>query len=164
MMGPHGNKILLIEDEPQMHRFLRTSLTSHGYAFLAAVTLREGLQILTTQNPDVVLLDLGLPDGNGIDFIREVRAWTQTPIVVISARGQESDKVDALDSGADDYLTKPFSVNELLARLRVAIRHHSSEHNDTMNGVKEFGDMRIDMRKREVFVADAPVYLTPTEY
>ena len=115
--------ILLIEDEPQMRRFLRTALTAHDYRLVEAETAKEGLAQATARNPDVVLLDLGLPDRDGLEVTRELRGWSATPIIVLSARGREQDKVAALDIGADDYLTKPFGVDELLARIRVALRH-----------------------------------------
>src|SRR5512143_3157766 len=115
--------ILLIEDEPQMRRFLRITLTTHSYRLVEAATAQEGLMQAATRNPDVVLLDLGLPDLDGLEVTRRLREWTQTPVIVISAREQEQDKVRALDAGADDYLTKPFSAGELLARIRVALRH-----------------------------------------
>src|SRR5512142_50794 len=117
--------ILLIEDEPQMRRFLRAALESHEYRLVEATTSREGLAQATSRTPDVILLDLGLPYGDGIDLARRIREWASTPIIVISARGREQDKVAALDAGADDYLTKPFGTEELFARLRVALRHAS---------------------------------------
>ena len=119
--------VLVIEDEPQMRRFLKASLESHGYVLVEAVSAREGLTQATGRNPDVILLDLGLPDLDGIDLTRRLREWSRTPIVVISARGREQDKIAALDAGADDYLTKPFGMGELLARLRVALRHAAGD-------------------------------------
>src|SRR5512135_3753693 len=115
--------ILLIEDEPQMRRFLRITLQTQGYRLVEAETGKDGVLQASTRNPDVVLLDLGLPDMDGLEVTRLLREWTQTPIIVISAREQERDKVHALDAGADDYLTKPFNAGELLARIRVALRH-----------------------------------------
>src|SRR5687768_11362386 len=114
--------VLVVEDEPQMRRFIRSSLTSHGYRLVECDTGREAIALATSHNPDLILLDLGLPDADGLDITREVRTWSRTPIIVISARGREEDKVIALDAGADDYVTKPFGVNELLARMRVALR------------------------------------------
>ncbi len=154
--------VLVIEDEPQMRRFLRAALESHNYRFVEATTAREGLGQATSRTPDVILLDLGLPDGDGIDLARRIREWATTPIIVISARGKEQDKVAALDAGADDYLTKPFGTEELLARLRVALRHARA-------GVAEepvfaVGDLRVDMAARRVFIAAEEVHLTPTEY
>jgi two-component system KDP operon response regulator KdpE len=115
--------ILVVEDEPQMLRFLRAALTSHDYRLVEATTAKEGIAHAAARNPDVILLDLGLPDRDGLEVTRELRAWSSTPVIVISARGREQDKVAALDLGADDYLTKPFGVDELLARIRVALRH-----------------------------------------
>ncbi len=156
--------VLLVEDEPQMRRFLRASLVSHGYRLLEACTMREGDRLVTEDKPDLVLLDLGLPDGDGIDFVRRMREWSRTPVIVLSARGREEDKVDALDAGADDYLTKPFGVKELLARLRVAIRHRNESGVEGSAGVVEVGPLRLDLVRREVTVAGRPVHLTRTEY
>ena len=120
--------ILLIEDEPQMRRFLRITLQTQGYRLIESATAQDGLMQATTRNPDVVLLDLGLPDLDGLEVTKRLREWNQTPIIVISAREQEQDKVKALDAGADDYLTKPFNAGELLARIRVALRHVNADH------------------------------------
>jgi two-component system KDP operon response regulator KdpE len=155
--------VLLIEDEPQMRRFLRAALESHDYRLVEAPTAREGLAQATSRTPDVILLDLGLPDGDGIDLARRIREWATTPIIVISARGKEQDKVAALDAGADDYLTKPFGTDELLARLRVALRH-VARAGAADEPVFAVGDLRVDLPARRVFVADAEVHLTPTEY
>src|SRR6476646_4112801 len=122
-MSAPGPLVLVVEDEPQMRRFLRASLTSHGYDLCEAATSAEAVALATSRPPELVLLDLGLPDEDGIDLTRRLREWSRVPIIVISARGSEEDKVEALDAGADDYLTKPFGVNELLARMRVALRH-----------------------------------------
>ena len=154
--------VLLIEDEPQMRRYLRTALESHDYRLVEATTAREGLVQATGRNPDVILLDLGLPDGDGIDVARRIREWASTPIIVISARGQEHDKVAALDAGADDYLTKPFGTDELLARLRVALRHAARAATD--EPVFTTGALRVDLAARQVFVNDKEIHLTPTEY
>ena len=156
--------ILLIEDEPQMRRFLRAALESHDYRLVEATTSREGLAQATSRNPDVILLDLGLPDGDGIDLARRIREWSVTPIVVISARGKEQDKVAALDAGADDYLTKPFGVGELLARLRVALRHVVQGATGMGEPVVTVGGLRVDFEHRHVFVDEREVHLTPTEY
>ena len=155
--------VLLIEDEPQMRRFLRAALESHDYRLVEATTSREGLAQATSRNPDVILLDLGLPDGDGIDLARRIREWSVTPIVVISARGQEQDKVAALDAGADDYLTKPFGTDELLARLRVALRH-AARVAAPAEPVFSVGELRVDLAARRVFVGSSEVHLTPTEY
>ena len=155
--------VLIIEDEDGLRRFLRAALTSHDYAVLEASTLREGLALATSHAPALILLDLGLPDGDGIDFTRELRGWTKTPIVVISARGREDDKVSALDAGADDYLTKPFGVNELLARVRVALRHALAPSANTPI-IYDFGPLHIDVAKREVRLEEHEIRLTPIEY
>lgn len=156
--------VLLIEDEPQMRRFLRAALESHAYRLVEASTAREGLAQATGRNPDVILLDLGLPDGDGIDLTRRLREWATTPIIVISARGKEQDKIAALDAGADDYLTKPFGVGELLARLRVALRHHARAGEAAAEAVFVAGDVTVDLAARQVFVAGEEVHLTRTEY
>src|SRR5262245_11293784 len=122
-MADAGPLVLVVEDEPQLRRYLRAALESHDYRMVEATSFRDGLAQATSRNPDVILLDLGLPDGGGIDLARRIREWATIPIIVISARGKEQDKVAALDAGADDYLTKPFGTEELLARLRVALRH-----------------------------------------
>ncbi len=154
--------VLVIEDEPPVRRFLRAALDAHGYKVVEAGGFQEALHLAPGHNPDVFLLDLGLPDGDGIELTRRLREWTRAPIVVVSARGREEDKVDALDAGADDYLTKPFGVNELLARLRVALRHARSAPEQAQ--VVEAGPLRMDLVRREVTVGGAEVHLTPTEY
>jgi two-component system KDP operon response regulator KdpE len=159
-----GALVLLVEDEPQMRRFLRAALLSHGYRLIEAATAAEAIALATSHNPDLVLLDLGLPDGDGIEVAARLREWTQAPILVISARGREDDKVRALDAGADDYLTKPFGVAELLARLRVAERHLRQRATSAGEPVLEAGRVRIDLARREVTVAGEPVHLTPLEY
>ena len=155
--------VLLIEDEPQMRRFLRAALESHDFRLVEATTSREGLAQATARSPDVILLDLGLPDGDGIDLARRIREWSATPIVVISARGREQDKVAALDAGADDYLTKPFGTDELLARLRVALRH-AARVAAPAESVFTVDELRVDLAARRVFARGAEVHLTPTEY
>ncbi|MDC0745845.1 response regulator [Polyangium mundeleinium] len=156
--------VLLVEDEPQMRRFMRATLTSHGYRLLEAGTSAEALMLASTHNPELLLLDLGLPDGDGIDLTRRIREWGRMPVIVISARGREDDKVAALDAGADDYLTKPFGVNELLARMRVALRHAAA--GVTSSGVQtiELGELRVDLVRREVKKGGQEVHLTPIEY
>ena len=156
--------ILLIEDEPQMRRFLRTALTANDYRLVEATTAKEGLAQAAARNPDVVLLDLGLPDRDGLEVARELREWSGTPIIVLSARGREEDKVKALDLGADDYLTKPFGVEELLARMRVALRHAATPPGEPPEPVFEAGDLRVDLPDRRVWRAGEEVHLTPTEY
>ncbi|MDI3287998.1 response regulator [Polyangium sp. 15x6] len=156
--------VLIVEDEPQMRRFMRATLTSHGYRLLEAGTSTEALMLATTHNPELLLLDLGLPDGDGIDLTRRIREWGRMPVIVISARGREDDKVAALDAGADDYLTKPFGVNELLARMRVALRHARAGGTESGAQTIEIGDVVIDLVRREVKKGGQEVHLTPIEY
>jgi two-component system KDP operon response regulator KdpE len=155
--------ILLVEDEPQVRRFLRTSLQPTEHKLLEASTGAAGLEMAASRHPDVILLDLGLPDLDGLEVTRRLREWTTTPIIVLSARGQESDKVAALDAGADDYLTKPFGLPELLARVRVAVRH-SDQRGEKTDPVVSVGDLRIDLAARLVTRSDEEVRLTPIEY
>jgi two-component system, OmpR family, KDP operon response regulator KdpE len=160
----NGELLLVVEDEPQMRKFLRASLASHGYRTIEAVSALEATQLATSHNPDLVLMDLGLPDGDGIALTRSMREWTKVPIIVISARGREDDKVAALDAGADDYLTKPFGVRELQARIRVALRHAAQASGGSTEPRIEIQDLVVDLARREVFVRDGQVHLTPTEY
>jgi two-component system, OmpR family, KDP operon response regulator KdpE len=159
-----GALVLVVEDEPQMRKFIRASLTSHGYRVLEAERASEAVMLATSHNPELLLLDLGLPDGDGIDLTRQIREWSRVPIVVISARGREDDKVSALDAGADDYLTKPFGVNELLARMRVALRHARIAAAGTAEQVLVFGELKIDRVCRQVFRGAEELHLTPIEY
>ncbi|MDB5822302.1 MAG: kdpE [Herminiimonas sp.] len=154
---------LLVEDEPQIRRFVRTSLEAEGWHVHESETMKRGLIDAGSRKPDLIILDLGLPDGDGVDFILAVRKWSALPIIVLSARVGEADKVAALDAGADDYLTKPFGVAELLARVRSA-RRRRSELNVTLAGIVEFGDVRVDLKKRLVTRAGNVVHLTATEY
>ena len=163
MTGP-SPLVLVVEDEVQMRRFLRTALGTQGYRVVEAEASREALVAATTHNPELILLDLGLPDGDGIDLARRIREWSRVPIIVISARGREDDKVAALDAGADDYLTKPFGTNELLARMRVALRHAAEKDGGEATPVLENGALRIDQARREVTLAGKEVRLTPIEY
>lgn len=156
--------VLVVEDEPQMRRFIRATLTSHGYRLLEAGTAAEAMMLASSHNPELVLLDLGLPDGDGIELTGRIREWSPMPVIVLSARGREDDKVAALDAGADDYLTKPFGVNELLARMRVALRHARTGGATGPVQVLEFGDLRVDLVRREVTQAGKEVHLTPIEY
>lgn len=158
--------ILVVEDEPQMQKFLRAALSAEGYRVVEATTGRDGLTLARTNNPDLVLLDLGLPDMDGMEVTRALREWGTMPILVISARGQEDDKVKALDCGADDYLTKPFGTAELMARIRVALRHHArtGAGNETPLATIEIGELVIDLDKRQVFTGGKEVHLTPNEY
>jgi two-component system KDP operon response regulator KdpE len=156
--------ILLIEDDAQIRRFLRAALPAHGYRLVEAVSGNEGLVEAATRSPDVVLLDLGLPDIDGLEVTRRLREWSAVPIVVLSARGLEKDKVAALDGGADDYLTKPFGVEELLARIRVAIRRTTQVAGGAPRPVYEVGELRVDLAAREVRVGERAAHLTPTEF
>jgi len=156
--------ILLIEDESQMRRFLRVTLQSHGYRFIEASTGQEGLMQATTRNPDVVLLDLGLPDMDGLEVTKQLREWSEVPIIVISAREQEEDKIKVLDAGADDYLTKPFGAGELLARIRVALRHKTQQHTAQNEPVFILDGLRVDLAARQVFLNEKEIHLTPIEY
>jgi two-component system, OmpR family, KDP operon response regulator KdpE len=156
--------LLVIEDEPQIRRFLRATLTANGYRLLEATTGHEGLVQAATRQPELVILDLGLPDIDGLEVTRHLREWTTMPIIVLSARGQETDKIAALDAGADDYITKPFGVGELLARVRVALRHAMHTSRDPEPAVFTVGDLQVDMSQRRVYVAAQEVHLTPIEY
>jgi two-component system, OmpR family, KDP operon response regulator KdpE len=156
--------ILLIEDEPEIRRFLRTTLPAHGFRLYEAASGQDGLTEAKSRNPDLILLDLGLPDLEGGEVIRQVREWTATPIIVLSARDQEQVKVAALDLGADDYVTKPFGVNELLARIRAALRHASRAPADIGESVFTLGDLKVDLGRRQVFVSGKEIHLTPIEY
>jgi two-component system KDP operon response regulator KdpE len=156
--------ILVVEDDPQMRRFLRATLTSNGYKFLEANTAQDGIRQASLQHPNLIILDLGLPDMDGLDVTRQLRDWSSTPIIVLSARDQENDKVMALDAGADDYLTKPFGTSELLARMRVALRHALRLAQGTDDPVFVTGNLKVDLAHRQVFVGDKEVHLTPIEY
>jgi two-component system KDP operon response regulator KdpE len=160
----NGPKILVVEDEQEIRRFLRASLDHRGYRLIEAETGHSGLLHATSQQPDLILLDLGLPDIDGLEVIRQVRAWSKIPIIVLSARGREAEKVSALDAGADDYLTKPFSVGELLARMRVALRHATQIQGEPGEPVYTADGLRVDMVHRQVFLAEKEVHLTPIEY
>jgi two-component system KDP operon response regulator KdpE len=153
---------LLVEDEPQIRRFVRTALEAEGWTVHETATMRQGLIDAGTRKPDLVVLDLGLPDGDGVDFIRGVRTWSDKPVIVLSARAGEGDKIAALDAGADDYLTKPFGVGELLARVRAALRRR--HHPPGNSAVFRFGDVEIDTHARTVRRAGGVVHLTAVEY
>jgi len=157
-------QLLLIEDDPQIRRFLATALDAHGYALTAASTGNEGVQAAATRQPDIVIVDLGLPDIAGLEVIRRLREWFARPILVLSARDKETDKVAALDLGADDYLTKPFGIGELLARLRVAERHLAARSGAPGDAIVRIGDIAIDLCAHVVTRNGAELHLTPIEY
>ncbi len=163
-MPEQGPLVLVIEDEMPIRRFLRTSLIQHGYRIAEAATGLEGIGKATEQPPDVVILDLGLPDLDGLEVTRQLREWTNLPIIILTARGQEQDKVAALDAGADDYLTKPFGVNELFARIRVSLRHYALAHQEAGESVFRLDQLCVDLGRRQVFIGDKEIRLTPTEY
>jgi two-component system KDP operon response regulator KdpE len=153
--------VLIIDDEVQIRRFLRIGLEANGYRVYETDSGQDGLSKAAQIRPDLVILDMGLPDMNGLDVLKHLRAWTKTPVIILSVRDSDQDKVEALDEGADDYLTKPFSMNELLARLRVAQRHTQSELDAEVFAA---GNLQVDLSKRLVTVRGEPVKLTPTEY
>lgn len=157
-------RVLVIDDDPHVRRFLRASLTGHGHAVAEATTVGEALAELRREPPAIVLLDLGLPDGDGLDVLRALRPETRTPVIVLSARGQEGDKVVALDAGADDYLTKPFGTGELMARIRVALRHAAAAGDGEAPPILELGPIKIDQPRHEVSVDGKAVHLTPIEF
>ena len=156
--------VVLIEDEPQIRRFLRATLTGQGYRLFEATTGAAGLVEVGSRQPDVVIVDLGLPDMDGLDVIRRLREWTAIPIIVLSARGQERDKVMALDAGADDYVSKPFGAGELLARIRVALRHAVGATREGDETPFTVGELHVDLVRRQVFVGGKEVHFTPIEY
>jgi two-component system KDP operon response regulator KdpE len=154
---------VLVEDERQIRRFVRTALEAEGWSVYETDTLRQGLIDSGTRKPDLVILDLGMPDGDGMEFLRDLRSWSNVPVIVLSARVGEQDKIEALDCGADDYLTKPFGIGELLARVRAASRR-SRVAGVGAGAVFEFGDVKIDLGLRTVHKAGTLVHLTPIEY
>ncbi|RJT19070.1 two-component system response regulator KdpE [Buttiauxella izardii] len=154
--------VLIVEDEKEIRRFLRTALEAESLRVHEAETLQRGLLEAATRKPDLVILDLGLPDGDGIDFIRDFRQWSQTPIVVLSARSDEQVKIDALDAGADDYLSKPFGIGELQARLRVVLRRHASLAQP--DPVYQFSNISVDLASRRITRDGAEIHLTPIEF
>ena len=162
-MNDHTTNILVVEDEPQIRRYLGAALLSEGFKVFEADTLQRGLIEAATRKPDLVILDLGLPDGDGNQFIEEVRQWSQIPIIILSARSDESDKVKALNNGADDYLTKPFGVAELLARVKANLRRRNSVQEDE-NPTICFGNIKIDRANRRIFRNGDEIHLTQLEY
>jgi two-component system, OmpR family, KDP operon response regulator KdpE len=160
-MGTDGPRVLVIDDERAIRRFLRASLGAHGYHVFEAATAQQGLEATAAVRPDLIILDLGLPDLDGIDVTRQLREWSKVPIVVLSVRGHDGDKIAALDAGADDYLTKPFSTGELLARIRVAMRHAAREVDEPVIAT---GELVVDLSHRLVKLAGREISLTPIEY
>ncbi len=156
--------IVLVEDEPQIRRFLRATLTGQGYRLFEATTGADGLVEVSSRQPDVVIVDLGLPDVDGLELIRRIREWSKVPIIVLSARGQERDKVTALDAGADDYVSKPFSAGELLARMRVTLRHTAGASHEGDTTAFKVADLQVDLLRRRVLLGGHEVRLTPIEY
>ncbi|MFJ5510825.1 two-component system response regulator KdpE [Pectobacterium jejuense] len=154
--------ILIVEDEKEIRRFVRQALEGEGCRVFDAETMQRGLLEAATRKPDLIILDLGLPDGNGIDYIRDLRQWSSLPVIVLSARTDEQDKIDALDAGADDYLTKPFGIGELLARLRVALRRHSNTQQETP--LVNFDNITVDLLNRQVTRDGQELHLTPIEF
>ena len=163
-MSAGRRHVVVIDDEAQIRRFLRVTLESQGFDVFEAATGKEGLTEAATRKPDLIILDLGLPDMDGVEVMRRLREWSPVPVLVLSARMQEQDKVAALDAGADDYLTKPFGVGELLARIRVALRHAERGPQDGDGGVFNVGDLKVDLGLRHVFVGESEKHLTPIEY
>ncbi|MCS2153448.1 two-component system response regulator KdpE [Scandinavium goeteborgense] len=154
--------VLIVEDEQAIRRFLRSALEADGLRVHEAETLQRGLLEAATRKPDLVILDLGLPDGDGIEFIRDFRQWSQVPVIVLSARAEETDKITALDAGADDYLSKPFGIGELQARLRVALRRHgNAEQNQP---VVRFADIQVDIANHRIQRGEEQIHLTPIEF
>jgi len=158
-----GPTVIVIEDEPQIRRFVRAALEAEGCEVFEAETSKRGLIEAGTRKPDLLVLDLGLPDGDGVDFIRDLRSWSNVPVIVLSARSDERDKIAALDAGADDYLTKPFGVGELLARVRASLRR-ASRRGEEGASVVAFGDVSIDLVNRVVTRGGETLHLTPIEY
>jgi len=156
--------VLLIEDELPIRRFLRASLASDGYRLVEAETGQQGLRLAAQQPPDLVILDLGLPDLDGQEVLRQLREWLHAPIIILSVRDQEQQKIAALDNGADDYLTKPFSTGELLARIRVALRHAQGRSVDQESSTFVIGGLKVDLAVRRVFIQEKEIHLTPIEY
>ena len=158
---PAANRVLVIDDERAIRRYLRAALLAHHYTVYEAATAQEGLNAVILHRPDIIILDLGLPDMSGLDVTTELREWSQIPIIILSVQDQETDKIAALDAGANDYLTKPFGIGELMARMRVALRQIS--HHDR-GPIFTTADLSVDLARRLVKVADEEIQLTPTEY
>jgi two-component system KDP operon response regulator KdpE len=156
--------ILAIEDEVPILRFLRAVLSSPAFKLIEAQSGKEGLTLAASHNPDLILLDLGLPDQDGLNVLKQLRGWSTIPVIILSARGQENDKIAGLDSGADDYLTKPFNTGELQARIRVCLRRKMHSGSESPETVFKTGGLKVDFERRQVFVDDREIHLTPLEY
>src|SRR4051794_5080736 len=163
-MADNAPVILVIEDEPPLQKFLRVTLSGNGYHVIEAATGESGVRHAANDRPDLIILDLGLPDLDGVEVAKRIREWSAIPIIIVSARGKEQDKVAALDAGADDYLTKPFGVGELMARVRVALRHLAATKQDGGDAVFQAADLTVDLARREVTVRGAAVHLPPNEF
>ncbi len=165
-VAPQGGLVVLVEDDSQIRRFLRMTLPHHGFRLVEAGTAAEGLREAEARQPDLLILDLGLPDLDGLEVIRRLREWSEIPILVLSARGQERDKIAALDAGADDYVTKPFGVGELLARIRVVLRRSLRMGQREQDPGEPFvlGDLQVDLVHRRVTLAGQEIHVTPIEY
>ena len=161
-MSEQATRVLVVDDEPQIRRFLRASLSAHGYTVMEAVNAQEALLQATDDRPDIIVLDLGLPDMDGMEIVRRVREWSKVPIIILSVRGRESDKIAALDAGADDYVTKPFGMGELMARIRAALRNRLAQQVE--EPVFRTGGLLVDLARRQVSVDGREVRLTPNEY
>jgi two-component system KDP operon response regulator KdpE len=159
-----GHLILIVEDEPQIRHFLRTTLTAEGYRVIEAENGQRGVAEAATHKPDLVMVDLGRPDLDGVEVVKRIRAWSTLPILILSARSAEADKIAALDAGADDYVTKPFGVGELTARIRVALRHAARGAQENAAGTLRFGDIEVDLERRLVRAEGRDVHLTPIEF
>ncbi|MGE5249298.1 MAG: response regulator [Bacteroidota bacterium] len=160
-MGDDGQRILVVDDELSIRRYLRAALSAQGFTIHEASTGQEAINAVVSYRPELIILDLGLPDFDGVQVTRRLREWSDTPIIILSVREAENDKIAALDAGADDYLTKPFGTGELLARMRVALRRQGSKPDGP---VLQVDDLKMDVSRRLVTVSDSPVSLTPTEY
>lgn len=156
-----GAKVLIIDDEIEIRRLLKVGLAAHGFDSVEAATAKEGIYEAVTARPDVIILDMGLPDQSGLEVLKQIREWSRVPVIVLSVRGQERDKVGALDVGADDYLTKPFSISELMARIRVALRHQANQKDEP---IIQIDDLHIDLSRRLVKIGATEIHLTPIEY
>jgi len=163
-MSKYSECILIVEDDSQIRNFIAYALKKEGFSYATASNAQIALNMLVSEQIDIMLLDLGLPDFDGIEVIKKVREWSELPIIVVSARDQDKEKALALDSGADDYLTKPFSATELMARIRVALRHLCKQGNCTVQAVLSVGDLQMDLEKRLVYICDEQVHVTPMEY